>query len=143
VQRHAIGTAVTGAGQVGAERRVIGRRGPIEAVACALTAVELRRIDVRAIPGRSFRIILLLCVDDGVQEINGLEFIFADAAVKNLLLAERSLKEPRTIGLDQGDGQRPVFRADIHGGFTVRFFYKTMHLVVFLGELPAFGLAVF
>ncbi len=80
--------------------------------------------------------ILALCIDERVQDVDGIVFVGAHSPIENFLLARLGVEVPGAAGvLDQGNRNRPILGADIKRHRLVRLDHHAMHLVVAANEI--------
>ena len=84
---------------------------------------------------RCFRVVVLR-LDQGVQNVDGVILVAADAAIQDFLLAVFRVEVPASATvLHNRDGQWPVLRTHVKRRGAVWFEDDAMHLVVALHEL--------
>ena len=78
-----------------------------------------------------FGAVVLLGLDQVVEDLDGIIFVGADAALEDFLLATFGVEIPGAAAvLDDGNGEGPVFRADIKRDGLIRLDDHAMHLFV-------------
>src|SRR5882757_8323575 len=87
-----------------------------------------------------------LSADVSTDGFEGGEFIAANAAIEDLLLASGSIEEPAAILQSDGDGKRPAIVSDFEGVTSVRLARQRVGLgksfgeyLVIMGGLDAIG----
>ena len=68
---------------------------------------------------------------------NGRHFIPPNSPEQNFFLARIGIEVPEIAFVHQWYGRGPIFRANIQGSSSIRFFHQAVHFLVFLYEVGA------
>ena len=109
-----------------------GNRFPIQTVTLSFSTEDgLREF---AVPQGE---VCLLRRHEVLADAEGRGLVLPNPPVQDLLLTRLGVEEPCSPLLDERNGRRPVLRADVEGGGSIRFFHQTVHFLIFLYESSA------